>query len=348
MAERKEIVCKMVSLGLRTAKALEIAKIPRSTYYYRSSGMRKGKAPSTHTLKNGQLVSNEELISEMNTILGVDFIDYGYARTTMALVANGYVVNKKKVYRIMKANHLLFKKKVAVKKKNYVTDFVPLSTSPFQLMEIDIKYVYIHGLNKNAYLITILDVFSRAALAWSLDLNMKASRVVILVNQLLQDWLIPWNIDPKQTKVCIRTDNGSQFIAALFRQHLTQADISNEYIQPATPEQNGHIESFHATLTKLVSNKYYFEDLNQAIHVLNDFFYTYNNIRIMKSILYKSPFQFLKHWKDTNIGVKTENKKIIYFFRKETTAKCTVASSSEYLGGDNKNINIYNTLETIV
>lgn len=337
MAERKEVVCKMVSLGIRTAKALEIARIPRSTYYYRSSGMRKGKKPSTHTMKNGQLISNEELLNEMNTILGVDFIDYGYVRTTMALVNKGYHVNKKKIYRLMKLNHLLFKKKkIAIVKKNYVTDFVPVCTGPFQVMEVDIKYIYIHGIRKNAYLITILDVFSRAALVWSLDLNMKASRVVELVNLLLKDWLIPWNIDPKQTKVCIRTDNGSQFIAALFRQHLLQANISNEYIQPATPEQNGHIESFHATLTSLVCNKYYFEDLNQANQILLKFFDTYNNIRIMKSILYKTPFQFLYLWKVGRIGVKTENKKIIYFFREETTAQLAVASSPEYFACQNK------------
>lgn len=348
MAERKEIVCKMVSMGMRTARAFEIAGIPRSTYYYRSTGVRKGKEPSTHTLKNGQLVSNEELLNEMNTILGVDFIDYGYVRTTMALVGLGYHINKKKIYRLMKENHLLFKKKKAILKKNYVTDFVPVCTSPFQVMEIDIKYVYIHGLRKNAYLITILDIFSRVALAWSIDMNMKSSRVIELVNQLLNNWLIPWNIDPKQTKVCIRTDNGSQFIAALFRQHLHHANISNEYIKPATPEQNGHIESFHATLTSLVCNKYYFEDLNQANPILQKFYQTYNNIRIMKSILYKTPLQFLNLWKDGKIGVKTEYNKIVYFFREETTTQLAVASSPEYFGGDNKNIPLSNTFETIV
>ena len=120
MEERKEVVCKMVSLGMSTDKALRIAKIPRSSYYYRSTGGRKGKEPSTHTLKNGQLVSNEQLVNEMNDILGVDFIDYGYARTTKALMAKGYLVNKKKIYRLMKVNHLLLKKRKATIKKNYV------------------------------------------------------------------------------------------------------------------------------------------------------------------------------------------------------------------------------------
>ncbi len=336
MEERKEVVCKMVSLGMSTDKALRIAKIPRSSYYYRSTGGRKGKEPSTHTLKNGQLVSNEQLVNEMNDILGVDFIDYGYARTTKALVAKGYLVNKKKIYRLMKINHLLLKKRKATIKKNYVSDFVPLCTAPFQVMEIDIKYVFIHGLRKNAYLITIFDVFSRAALAWSLDLDMKASRVVNLVNQLLQNWLIPWNVDPKLTKVSIRTDNGSQFIASLFREHLKSADIANEYIQPATPQQNGHIESFHATLTKLVCNSYFFDDLSSANNVLHRFFHSYNNVRIMEAILFKTPYEFLNLWKSGRITAQTENKKVIYFFREETTSQKPVASSPEYAWGNDK------------
>lgn len=348
MEERKEVVCKMVSLGMRTDKALRIAKIPRSSYYYRSTGGRKGKEPSTHTLKNGQLVSNEQVVSEMNDILGVDFIDYGYARTTKALVEKGYHVNKKKIYRLMKINHLLLKKRKAAIKKSYVSDFIPLCTAPFQVMEIDIKYVFIHGLRKNAYLITIFDVFSRAALVWSLDLDMKASRVVYLVNQLLQKWLIPWNIDPKQTKVTIRTDNGSQFIASLFREHLKTADITNEYIQPATPQQNGHIESFHATLTKLVCNKYCFDDLSHALNVFHKFFDVYNNIRIMESILHKTPYVFLMLWKERRIDAKIENKKVIYFFREETTSQKPVASSSEYLWGKNKIMPLTDNFVTIV
>lgn len=53
MAERKEIVCRMVSQGMRTSHALSIAEIPRSTYYYKSNGRRKGKQPSGFSFLNG-------------------------------------------------------------------------------------------------------------------------------------------------------------------------------------------------------------------------------------------------------------------------------------------------------
>lgn len=338
----------MVGLGMRTSKALAMAEIPRSTYYYRSNGRHKGKKPSTHTLRNGRYVTNEQLVNDIKDILGQDFIDYGYARTTKAIVARGYHVNRKKVYKLMKANNLLLQKRKAAARKNYVKDFVPLCTAPFQVIEADIKYVFVQGLRKNAYLITFLDVFSRAALVWGLEFNMKASRVVGLVNQFLENWLIPWNVDPNQAKVAIRTDNGPQFIAAALRDHLNSVGIENEYIEPATPQQNGHIESFHATVTKLVCNKYYFDHLDQAREVFERFFHTYNNIRIMESIGYKTPMQFLRLWKDGHIDAVKQNKKVIYFFREETTSLKPVASSSEYLWGNDKFTLSNNRYETYV
>jgi len=38
MEERKEIVIKMVSMGMPTSKALTIAEVPRSAFYYKSNG----------------------------------------------------------------------------------------------------------------------------------------------------------------------------------------------------------------------------------------------------------------------------------------------------------------------
>ena len=85
MEARKQVVGKMVSLGMRTAKALDIASIPRSTYYYKSTGGRKGRRPDGYTLLNGQVVPDSQVIRSIYEILSQDFIDYGYIRTTEAL-----------------------------------------------------------------------------------------------------------------------------------------------------------------------------------------------------------------------------------------------------------------------
>lgn len=317
MEERKEIILKIVSLGMPTSKALSIAGICKSTFYYKRNGRKRGKKPKGWTLYQDQVVPDEMVVQTIENTLGQDFIDYGYIRTAEELKNLGYHINKKKVYRIMKEHKLLYPKRRALKSasKEYVEFSSPLCSRPFEAIEVDIKYIYIHGEKRNAYLITMLDVFTRIALEWTLNLDMKTQRVVDLLNKMYTRWLIPHNIDPLTLMVKIRTDNGSQFIARLFREHLNQAKIQNEYIHPATPQQNGHIESFHKTLTELVCNKYYFEDFDQADCVLEKFFDVYNNKRIMKSILYKPPLQFFKLWQENHVETKVVNKKIKHFLR---------------------------------
>lgn len=330
MAARKEIVRDMVGRGMSTEKALTIAAVPRSSYYYKSTGKRKGKEPSSCTMKNGICVEDSLVVEAINQMLGQDFIDYGYIRTTEALKQQGYLINKKKVYRLMKEQHLLYTKtKTASSKKEYVELIVPLCSRPFEIIELDIKYIYIQGLRRHAYLITMLDVFSRAVLVWDLKWTMKAGNVVDLVNKLIKDWLIPLNADPKKLSVKIRTDNGSQFIAKKFREHLVKSTISNEYIRPATPQQNGHIESFHNTLTRLVCHKYSFEDIYHAQEILERFIKVYNEKRIMKSLLYMAPMNFLQKWEEGQILIQTKNKRNIYFFREEPRIEKSTDSPSE-------------------
>lgn len=317
MEERKEIILKIVSLGMSTSKALSIAGICKSTFYYKSNGRKKGKRPSGWTLYQNQAVPDEMVVQKIEDTLAQDFIDYGYIRTSKELKNLGYYINKKKVYRIMKEHKFLYPKRRSLKSasKKYVEFSSPLCFRPFETIEVDIKYIYIYGEKRNAYLITMLDVFTRTALGWTLNFDMKTHRVIDLLNQLYVQWLMPQNIDPLKLMVKIRTDNGSQFIAKLFKEHLNQARIQNEYIHPATPQQNGHIESFHKTLTELVCNKYIFEDFEHAHSVLEKFYDVYNNKRIMRSILYKSPIQFFKLWQENLVETKVVNKKIKHFLR---------------------------------
>jgi putative transposase len=213
----------------------------------------------------------------------------------------------------MKENNWLFpiKKKKSLDKA-YVKYTSPLTDYPLQVIEIDIKYMYIHGAERNAYLITLLDTFYRGALAWVLEYNMKAQRAM----ELIEKFTLKENFD-NIPQITIRSDNGSQFIASAFRDLLKKHNINHEYIHPGTPEENGHIESFHNTVGNSVCKKFYLEDIYQAREILERFYDYYNNERIMKSILYQSPSGFLKLWNEGKVGIKRMDKKQIFFFREK-------------------------------
>jgi len=323
--ERKEIVNKHISKGMKAEKAAAIAGFSRSGYYYKPNGKKPGKRPSVYTKKkNGNLVKNTQVVEEIKKILKPDFIDYGYDKVKAELITQGFIINRKKVYRLMKQHNLLnpvhFRGKIS---KKYVKYSQPYPAFPLQFVEIDIKYIYISGENKNAYLITILDVFNREALAWILSYSMKSTQVIELLDELIIKYLQPADLLNKNITVTIRSDNGSQFASKMVREHLNKNQIEQEFIKPATPQQNGYIESFHATVEKLVCQKFEFDDIKHAQRVFEKFFETYNNKRILKCLLNKSPKEFKNEWENGKIGVvyKIKTKKQIFFFREKQNIK---------------------------
>ena len=108
MEERKEIVNRYIQKGMKAEKAARIAGFSRSGYYYHSKGVKPGKMPTHTTQKNdGSVVENTVVVQDIKEILSPDFIDYGYEKVTVKLQEKGYIINKKKVYRLMKENQLL-------------------------------------------------------------------------------------------------------------------------------------------------------------------------------------------------------------------------------------------------
>jgi hypothetical protein len=78
--ERKEIIGRFVAKGMKVEKATSIGAIPKSTYYYRSNGRKKGKVPSKFNMKNDLIVDNAILNEEIESILGATLeLPWSYA-----------------------------------------------------------------------------------------------------------------------------------------------------------------------------------------------------------------------------------------------------------------------------
>jgi transposase InsO family protein len=341
--ERKEIANRYIQKGMKATKAARLSGFSRSGYYYKPNGGKPGKKPTTTTLKDdGTVVKNTSVVNDIKDIISPEFIDYGYEKVTVELHKTGYVINRKKVYRLMKENNLLNPKRTTTKQlKNYVEYSQPYPSQPFEALEVDIKYIYIRGDNRNAYLITILDVLTRDALVWSLDYSMKSWQVIKLIDRLILNYLQPRDLLKKNIQVTIRNDNGSQFVAKIVREHLKNNQILQEFIKPATPKQNGYIESFHSTVEKLVCQKFEFESLAHARKVFNAFYETYNKKRILKCLLNKTPEEFLKDWENNKLVVSYDviTKKQKFFFREEQNLKpVLLPSRRNFFNGHSKDM----------
>ena len=79
-----------------------------SSYYRKLSGGKKGKKPSLLTYhKEKGYVDQEAVITSIKDILSHEFIDCGYRLMCSYLKKDGYLINHKKLYRIMKEANML-------------------------------------------------------------------------------------------------------------------------------------------------------------------------------------------------------------------------------------------------
>ena len=67
-----------------------------------------------------------------------------------------------------------------------------------------------------------------------------------------------------------------------------------------TPQQNGHIESFHKALKKEYVWPHEFKDAEEAEVTLLDALDGYNRHRIHSAIGYATPDEFAKRWEKAN------------------------------------------------
>lgn len=330
MEAKKVIVRNYVSQGLRVEDALQIIGIARSSYYYKSINGKRGLHKTTKTVFKGKVVEDSIVIKNISQILSKEFIDYGYRKVTALLKRKGYLIGKKKVYRLMKEHNLLNPKPTKVREfdKLVITE-KPQPVRPLEVIEIDIKYIYIEGIGKNAYLISLLDVFHREVYQWGIFENMKTDKIIQLILDFMDQQLINKKIKIEKVALAFRTDNGSQFTSENYRNVVDAFGITKTYIPPATPQLNGHIESYHSTVQKLVCDKYSFNTIGDANEIFSRFFKTYNNVRILSCLLDYSPKQFITLWNKGKIGIEKRNNNLIFFFKEEDKDKSSIFDQND-------------------
>lgn len=342
MEERKEIIRSHVAKGVKVEFAARLANMSKSTYYYKSRGGKPGRKPSTHTInmRTNSMVPNEYVVQTIKEIIGQEFMENGYRKVTYELKDMGFYIGKTKTFRLMKAKGLMLPHK-RKGSRVYVRFTQPLPLMPFQHMEMDIKFVYIRGDRKNALLITILDTFTRAALAWRLQYSIKHTSVADLFTSVIENWLLDFApCFDNSISVTLRSDNDGRFNALALKEFLNKNFINHEFILPATPQQNAHIESFHSIVEQLVCKKYEFSSIAEARNTFERFYQTYNYRRTISSILYLPPMAFLNECFKNNIGVnmkKIKGKIIQKFFFRGQRLNWHSALPEEFFGVNKNN-----------
>lgn len=306
---------------MKRATVLRISGLSKHQLYYRPSGGKAGRNPSTHTprLIDSQvfMLPNEEVVLVAREVLTNPLADYGYHRMHGKLTLMGFYLNHKKLYRLMKQARLL-QERPKRKSKQYVKYRIVCPEQPLRLFEMDIKLVWIAEIRHHGYVLTILDVFTRVVLHWDLGLHMRQQEVEAAWTQVIENHLEPHQVHGWETHIEIRNDNGPQFCALKLRNFFQDNYLIQTFTHPYTPQENGHVESFHAILARAIEGNSFF-DLFQLRKYLTIFYHFYNYERIHGSTVSLPPMTFWQQWNLGNIA-----REIIDFKRKKVRFALTI------------------------
>lgn len=303
--------------GLKRDTCLEITGMTKNQLYYISNGRKPGKKPTIYTKYRNPVTLEQTYIREDEMIVKIvllktnpDHANY-YKLITKTLQISGYYINHKKVYRIMRT-HLLLEDSVGTGSREYVQFRRVVPLRPLEVIEMDIKVVWIDGVRKYAFILCVIDTFTRYILGYKCGYSMKSIHVKELWEYIIATYYQPIGWTNRKIDVEVRTDNGKQFKSKIILDFFKENDINKVFTHPYTPEENAHIESFNKTLSKALKWDT-FENLNALEIRLEHFFKCYVNDRSHGSTKGIPPAKFRALFEQDKIEVRVLPKHRVEF-----------------------------------
>jgi putative transposase len=223
----------------------------------------------------------------------LEFPGYGYRRVTKALGREGWVVNHKRVLRVMRRESLLCQLKrrfVATTDSrhaqrtypNLVAAFEP--TAPDQVWVADITYIRLP--TAVAFLACVLDAWSRRCVGWHLSRTIHTRLTLAsLDHALVQRQPAPGLIH--------HSDRGVQYVSGDYIARLEAVGAKVSMAAVGNPYQNAQAESFFKTLKCEEVYLHDYRTFAKAEHHIGRFIEdVYNEKRLHSSLGYLSPTEF--------------------------------------------------------
>ena len=153
----------------------------------------------------------------------------------------------------------------------------------------DITYIW--TTDGFVYLTSIMDLFSRKIIAWTLSQTLEVSCVVDTINKAKAR-------RNTELPLIIHSDRGSQYVSQAYRE--ATAKMQRSYSKKAFPWDNACIESFHALIKREWLNRFRIRDYQQAYRLIFEYIEAfYNTKRIHSHCDFMSPNDFEKLYEQT-------------------------------------------------
>ncbi len=258
-------------------------KISRSGYYEWLS-----RPISNRRLENQRLTKSIKEVFLQNRNI------YGTRRIAKILAKDDILISRKRIGRLMVSAGLSCKTKRKFKVTTDSKHNNPISPNLLQ-RQFDVKnpdkywvgdITYIPTKEGWLYLATVIDLYSRQVIGWSMADHMKAK----LVNDALT--MAIWKRKPAKGLIW-HSDRGSQYASESHRNILKDHGIIQSMSKKGDCWDNAVAESFFHTLKTELTNHYQFNNHKEARNTIFEYIEVfYNRIRIHSANNYLAPVEF--------------------------------------------------------
>ena len=262
---------------------LNIIKLARSTYYYQLKQL--DKSDKNHDIKD-----------EIQAIFTEHKGNYGYRRMTLELRNRGYIVNHKKVQRLMrvlglsarirrKRKYSSYQGEIGKKADNLIQRQFEAS-KPMEKCYTDVTEFAIPASSQKLYLSPVLDGFNSEIIAY----NLSTSPNLIQVKDMLEQTFTEEHYE----NTILHSDQGWQYQHNFYHLFLESKGIQPSMSRKGNSPDNGMMESFFGILKSEMFYGYEktFKSLNQLEQAIVDYIDYYNNKRIKVKLKGLSPVQY--------------------------------------------------------
>ena len=250
---------------------LKIIKLARSTYYY-------------HLKQLDQSDKDDQVKAEIQSIYTEHKGNYGYRRMTLELRNRGFVVNHKKVQRLMKVLGLTarirrkrkyssYQGEVGKKADNLIQRQFE-ATKPMQKCYTDVTEFAIPASSQKLYLSPVLDGFNSEVISY----NLSTSPNLVQMKAMLEQAFTANHYE----NTILHSDQGWQYQHDFYHHFLKNKGIQPSMSRKGNSPDNGMMESFFGILKSEMFYGYEntFQSLEHLEQAIVDYIDYYNNKRI--------------------------------------------------------------------
>jgi putative transposase len=255
--------------------------LPRSTAYYQP------RQRSEHRRDHAFEMLVYDIVQEHPT--------FGIRRVWALLrFTFGFQINRKRVARLFKRRGWSCKLR-RIGGRPRVQASRSIAERPDQRWATDIALIWCGERDGWCSFVPVLDCCTRQVLGWELAPTARAKTAERALESALLNRFGCTRGAPKG--MSIRHDNGLVFGSRLFRAVVKDYQLSQEFITPYTPEQNGLAERFIRSVKEECVWQHQFESIDHARGVIEKWIDWYNSGRPHQALNYKTPNAVYTNWR---------------------------------------------------